>query len=489
MQKLSLFVIIYLNLIFSSFCILEEETPYDLYLKITGIKIRSVGNKGIIAFVTNSTSTFDLFNILDIADNNYEMQISFQNSEEKYNVSCNFWKPQDDNLIILCKLKQNLAQGEQYIALDEYILNHDNKSIKIFSEDFIRIYAENKDYPFLYSDKQIIDFNDGKKEYEIKFKVGLYNGENLVLSNYDSLKFINLGNDCNIKGKELICKISKDKFENYLIDKESTFAIMTFGEAFGMINFELIFDIIIKYNVNKKNIDVNIKKLINDILSNEDFAVYETDITQITEVSTKTFNLNFTNDDGSFESQECVFRKYEDNKPLLLLCTINWENDDNLTLSEIKQDIKIENINAKYNFVIKPVKNTELIKIGGRNGGIIYSIYPDILDYTKNDNYKVIIGGGIAHMNGLTLFPESDDLICENEEVYIVCNIPKNYFEGKKNGYYYVYHTNHLGTKSINYEAPPIKVILTNEEKNASPYLKVNIFRNLLILLLILSVY
>ena len=92
-------------------------------------------------------------------------------------------------------------------------------------------------------------------------------------------------------------------------------------------------------------------------------------------------------------------------------------------------------------------------------------------------------------MNGLTLFPESDDLNCEKTEVYIVCNIPKNYFEGKKNGYYYVYHKNHLGTKSINYEAPPIKVILTSEEKNTSPYLKVNIFRNLLILLLILSVY
>ena len=489
MQKISLFIIIYLNLIFYSFSILEEETPYDLYLKITGIKISSVCNKGIIAFETNSTSTFDLFNILDIENNKYDMQISLQNSEEKYNVSCNFWKPQDDNLIIFCKLKKNLPQREQYIKLDEYILNHDNKSIKIFSEDFIEIYAENKDYPFLYSDKQIIDFNDGKKEYEIKFKVGLYNGENLVISNYDSLKFINLGNDCKVNGKELICKISKDKFENYLIDKESSFIIMAFGEAFGMINFELIFDIIIKYNVNKKNIDVKITKLINDILSNEDFAVYETDIMQIPEVSTKTFNLNFTNDDNSIESQECVFRKYEDNKPLLLLCTINWENDDNLTLNEIKQDIKLENISAKYNFIIKPVKNSEIIKIGGNEGGLIYSIYPDILDYTKNDNYKVIIGGGVKDMNGLTLFPESDDLICDNEEVYIKCDIPKNYFEGKKNGYYYIYHLNHLGTKSINYEAPPIKVILTNEEKNTSPYLNLNIFRNLFILLIILSVY
>jgi hypothetical protein len=68
----------------------------------------------------------------------------------------------------------------------------------------------------------------------------------------------------------------------------------------------------------KKNIDVKITKLINDILSKEDFVAYETDIMQIPEISTKTFNLNFTNDDGSIEPQECAFRKYEDNKPLLL---------------------------------------------------------------------------------------------------------------------------------------------------------------------------
>ena len=46
---------------------------------------------------------------------------------------------------------------------------------------------------------------------------------------------------------------------------------------------------------------------------------------------------------------------------MMLLCTINCDNDDNLTLSEIKQDIKLENISAKYNFIIKPVKNSEII--------------------------------------------------------------------------------------------------------------------------------
>ena len=75
MRKI-LTLIIYLNLIFYAFCILEEETSYDLYLSANQVLNEDVGKKGIIAFNTNSTSTFDLFNILDIADNNYDLQIS-----------------------------------------------------------------------------------------------------------------------------------------------------------------------------------------------------------------------------------------------------------------------------------------------------------------------------------------------------------------------------------------------------------------------------
>ena len=251
MRKI-LTLIIYLNLIFYAFCIIEEETSYDLYLSANQVLIEDVGKKGIIAFNTNSTSTFDLFNILDIADNNYDLQISLEADGSKVNVSCNFWKPTDQNLIILCKLKDDLPLGEQNIKLEEYILYHADKSIKFFSEDFITIYYKEIKIPFLYADKQTIDFNDGKKDYEIKLKAGVYNNENLVMSDYESFHFINLGSNCNINGKDLICKISKDKFENYLIGEETNFTIMSFGETFGMMIFDLIFDITIKYNVEKK---------------------------------------------------------------------------------------------------------------------------------------------------------------------------------------------------------------------------------------------
>ena len=103
---------------------------------------------------------------------------------------------------------------------------------------------------------------------------------------------------------------------------------------------------------------------------------YETDVTQISQCTTNFFDLSFTLE-GSSETKKanCVFNRNKDNKPLLLLCTINSGNSNNFILSEIKEEMKLENINMKYNFIIKPVKNDEKINYSSRNdiGGHIYS--------------------------------------------------------------------------------------------------------------------
>ena len=72
------------------------------------------------------------------------------------------------------------------------------------------------------------------------------------------------------------------------------------------------------------------------------------------------------------------------------------------------ENIKLEDINAKYNFIIKPVNNSEVINIGGDEGGIIYSIYPETLDYRNSDNNQLTIGGSISQLKEITLFPESE---------------------------------------------------------------------------------
>ena len=290
---------------------------------------------------------------------------------------------------------------------------------------------------------------------------------------------------CTVKENELICNIDKNAIEGRILSKEETFEAISFGKEYGMIYHNLIFDIIIKYNANKENINVQIKKLLNMNANSGVMIAYETDVTQISRCTTKYFDLNFTLEDGSeTKNAECFFKRNKDNKPLLLLCTLKYENSNNFTLSEIKEEIKLEDINMKYNFIIKPVKNAEIINYSsnGNIGGVIYSIHPNILDFTKKDSYSVGFGGGVKHLTGLAIEPNLKNLECTYDEVYIDCTIPKSYFEGQKTGYYYAYQNNHLGTKSPCYEAEPIKVVLADDSKSFAE--KLNILKYMLPMLI-----
>ena len=403
-------------------------------------------------------------------------------------VNCSLWKPKEKNIYIICDLQQELKSGVKYIKLSEYILNYKDKKIKIFSEEYSYIDISEFDVPFLYADKQIIDFNDGKEIYDLKFKSKSYNEGNSFILSSDKTKAFNhitLRNDCSIKEKELICKINKTNFEGYLLSEEESFGVSSFGKDYGMIPQELIFDIIIKYKTTKENINVQIKKVINGIVNRGILAAYETDVTQISQCTSKFFDLNFTLDGGSEEKVSlCFFKKYKDNKPLFLLCIMDYQNSGNYTLSEIKQEIKLENINIKYNFFIKPLKNEEKINYNSTReiGGIIFSIPQNILDFTKQDSYKVLFNGRLDYSKGLAIEPNLKDLDCINKYSYFECSITKNYFDGQKTGYYYTYQNNHLGKKSPCYEAEPFKVILSDDSKSFAE--NVNIFGYMFTLLI-----
>jgi len=61
----------------------------------------------------------------------------------------------------------------------------------------------------------------------------------------------------------------------------------------------------------------------------------------------------------------------------------------------------------------------------------------------------------------MTLNEEKEDLSCEIKESDLLrCTVPVSHFEGKKSGYYFTKHTNHMKSKSVFYESSPIKVIL-----------------------------
>ena len=112
-------------------------------------------------------------------------------------------------------------------------------------------------------------------------------------------------------------------------------------------------------------------------------------------------------------------------------------------------------------------------------------MYPEIFDFTKNDS--LIIEYGMEDPEkfvGITFNEEANDLTCQDigREVKR-CTVPKSHFKGKKSGYYFTKHSNHLNGKSYSYEAPPIKVILNDSKGNIISF--ISYYWLLLILIMI----
>ena len=481
-----------LNLIFSCMCKLENEKVYDLILK-TDRETEGTGRKGVIAFLTNSSETVDIFDESDIEKQNFDSKFIIKDDTLKPDVKCSLWKPKEKCIYILCNLQQELAPGEIHLKLEDHILHYKDKMIKIYSEKYFKIvFMPTSSPPFLYADKQKIDLNEEKDAYELKFKIKLFNeGDslNLIDSTSNKYNFINIRNDCEIKENELICKINKTNFEGYLTSNEEKFEVRSFGESYGTYPHHLVFDIIIKYNINKENIGVKITKLLNGIVNHKTMASYETNVTNISPCATKMFELNFKLDNDTYtEKAKCFFKKYQDDKPLILLCQLNFAKSGNFTLSSTEQETRLEDINLKYNFIINPVENKEKIDYNTDSniGGIISSIYPNILDFTKKDSYKVVFGGEyISNLKGLVIEPSLKELECTFNTYDIDCTIPKSYFKDQKNGYYYAYQTNHALGKSPCYDAEPIKVVLPDDSKSSAE--KLNIYGYIFTLLMAIT--
>ena len=90
-------------------------------------------------------------------------------------------------------------------------------------------------------------------------------------------------------------------------------------------------------------------------------------------------------------------------------------------------------ININYNFIINYNKG-EIIEWGYCNGcNKISTKYPEILNYTLSDTLNLTMYTYQCRKEGITLNPNSPDLICEsspNERTR--CMVPKSHFKGKK---------------------------------------------------------
>ena len=368
----------FLKLLFSfSNCFIppEEKTlslyslsPYENSYKQLTIKIVSeynkdkkfVGEKGVIFFVTDYNDTEEnIFYKDNIEERTKFETILIDNLNKEYNVTCRLWKPTNDNIRIFCDLKEDLTNKATYINFNSasFIYRYEYNITIISEAENMSVELIKGNAPFLYSDTQEIYVQKEKDEYNLKFDIGKYNNEVLVLADLKNDFSKIIINNCQPKGKELTCLIKRTQIEDLLVYNDNEFRVSCLYDKYGELNLYNAFPIKINYhNVIKENITVEINKLKEKIFDINNFVTYETNVDSIDNLFTTNFSLKFENN----ENVECFFKKSE-NTNLLLLCKLLTPG--NFVLEQTKGQIKLDNIHYKYNFVIEPINNTELVTI------------------------------------------------------------------------------------------------------------------------------
>ena len=155
-----------------------------------------------------------------------------------------------------------------------------------------------------------------------------------------------------------------------------------------------------------------------------------------------------------------------DNNPLLLIC--NVDDEGIYWLKQITKEKIINDTNIQYNFRIQQVDNKEKFQVlKQKNSALINYYYPKVLDFTKSNSLSVqfFAQKEAKNIKGFTYNAGEGDLNCQDNEEVKTCEVNKEYFKGKKSGFYFVKYTNNEGKKLIVYEAAPIKVILESSSK------------------------
>ena len=222
-----------------------------------------------------------------------------------------------------------------------------------------------------------------------------------------------------------------------------------------------ILGIIFNYpNPTKKEIKLEIEKLLTPIVDYNTFFIYETNITDIPIITTNLFNIT-TN---SSKRITCLFKKNNNKDKLLLLCLATTIGE--MTLGQI-DEMTLDDINIIYNFTIAATYKEDRISVVNIGSSILLSVYPTEIDFNKKDSFNIIYETEYPQMFFRFILDKnasSPDLFCYDSIGAKVCTVYQSHFS--KSGDYYTYYGNSLGELTISYELPTIKVILNENRKN-----------------------
>ena len=438
-----------------------KEKLVNLKLNLEKIETKTVGKKGTLI------ALFTQYDKMIFANSQKEecFDSIITDGSNNYNVRCGLWnsKKTSEEIYIFCNIEEKIPVGIYEILFETkpFTYREYNVTLNVNKEEISHKFEKvDKNIIDLYSDTQTIIIENSVDSYELKFNIVSYNQEKLFFNYAMELECKSEKNilKCPFTKKELLSYLPTPNFENRITYLDTNNYDEIEIPLIGQITFEI-------KDIPKRDIFIGIKKLLVDTNEDDTFIAYETNVTDIPNhyQVLDGFSLTFINkDDEGIECEfpnECYFFKY-DNYPLYIACFVNQEGENKLV--EIEKEIKFEKYSELYNYRIQPVKNNEIIKHKGY-GSFIYWYYPKVLDFTKNTGNTSILFNieNPDSLDGLTYNENEKDLFCERVGKNVKkCEISKEHFKGKQSGYYFIKHANHLGKKTISYEAAPIKVVL-----------------------------
>ena len=451
----------------------SDLEPKNYELKITALDNADVdvklGDKGTIYFITDYMDNIkELFDSED-SEGKTEFSTTITDEEGKnYNVKCGiFNKKMYHKVIVVCNLEQKLNIGSHRIKLnDAEFTFKDTYKISIKSETFIKVTQYDSEIPFLYSTPQTVNLNDNQKEYTLKFNFYSYNKENDILYIKEGDNNYKILDNCEVvtDKKKINCKISKDKIESFITSGNCTLNVGTINDKVGSFLFldYFVTDINIYYEINqKKNVNVNIKKLLSNKATSGGTFAYETEADfEVPNLKTSTFNVEFQYINNKANAN-CYLKKSAKTK-LLLICSFNGQGE--IYLGNMNNYIQQDDMHYQYNFIIHPAFNNEKITIIANSASPLYLAYPEELNLTSGDPLTVRflydeekIAPKKIKLNNVSY----TDLECKDLIGMIKCIVPLSHFEDKKTDNYYPDQctdaSNDCGTF---YGVDPIKITL-----------------------------
>ena len=431
---------------------------YDIY---TGYN----GYNGYLYFKTDYNDTIlNVFNDSKI-EKDIRIHLYIRYNYGLLSPYCHLWKNTSNITYIFCEYKsirEPIKSSRYKINIDKEIFTYNNIVINIQQKDDLYMVILERPIPFLYSKTQTINLEEGKNTYHLKFSAENYQNENLIIRR-EYVGFVIL-DKCSMEKKELICPIDKSELEELYFDHVD-FNIY-YSYSFGpLIPIGTIDKVIINNKPPKIDLKITIKKLLESHININDSIVYEveTDVTNVTNLVTGTFILDFKYNDRII-IKFCYFKKIEQT-PMYLLCESKLSINLSMSLSEIKEIMPLNDIHEKYNFYIQPVKSDDIINIAG-SGSRLGLIIPKTLDFYTNETIYIELSlSNVNYTKGIRFnLNASEDLDCEDLESIKRCLVPKSHFE-KKNGYHNIYHLNYMNKYIRFYECSPIQVIFPDDDE------------------------